>query len=70
MRRIGRPTHGQRARLERDFQEYLDELAILKETKKFAHKRYRDSQMGKAGAVYTFGSNHFGQVRSCDCQVL
>ena len=62
LRRIGRPTHGQRSRLERDFQEYLDELSILIETKQYAHQRYRDSQMGKAGAVYSFGSNHYGQL--------
>lgn len=62
LHRIGRPTHGQRSRLERDFQEYLDELAILGETKRYAHKRWRDSQMGRAGTVYTFGANHYGQV--------
>ena len=62
MKRLGRPVFGQRARLERDFQEYLEELVILNETKKYAHRRYRDSQMGKAGTVYSFGSNHFGQV--------
>jgi radical SAM superfamily enzyme with C-terminal helix-hairpin-helix motif len=66
LRRIGRPTLGQRSRLERDFQEYLDELKILGETKKYAHRRYRESQMGRSGTVYSFGSNHFGQVpRPC-----
>ena len=62
LKRIGRPHDGQRARLERDFQEYLDELPTLHSLIRFANKRHRAVEMGRAGCVFTFGSNHMGQV--------
>ena len=43
-------------------QEYLDELPLLKEMIRFANKRHRAIEMGRAGTVFCFGNNHHGQV--------
>ncbi len=43
-------------------QEYLEELPVLTSMMRFANKRHRAVEMGRAGTVFCFGSNHHGQV--------
>jgi hypothetical protein len=47
-------------------QEFLDEMPLLSNMLRFANKRHRAVEMGRAGTVFSFGNNHHGQA----CEAL